>query len=73
MTEFFLERAAPLHFQIWSEFEAMPGLRLTLKQACRLIGGKPTDVMAALRDLIDASVLRQIGPYYVRADLGHRA
>ena len=59
-----------LHIRIWSEFHEMPGRRLTLTQAKRLFGGSTTDVAAALRDLVDAAVLRQIGPYYVRADFG---
>ena len=69
MTEI-LEKATELHFRICSEFYTMPGLRLTLTQACRLFGGRPSEVIAALGDLVDASVLRQIGPYYVRADFG---
>jgi hypothetical protein len=69
MTEI-LENTTELHCRIWSEFHTMPGLRLTLAQACRLFGGRPSKVIAALGDLVDASVLRQIGPYYVRADFG---
>jgi hypothetical protein len=69
MTEI-LEKATPLHFRIWSEFHTMPGLRLTFGQTCRLVDGRPSEVAAALRDLIDASILRHIGPYYVRADFG---
>ena len=69
MTEI-LEKATELHFRIWSEFHTMPGLRLTLAQACRLFGGRPSEVVAALGDLVDAAVLRQIGPYYMRADFG---
>jgi hypothetical protein len=67
MTEI-LTTASELHFRIWSEFHTMPGLRLTFGQACRLVGGEQTEVAAALQDLVDAAVLRQIGPYYVRAD-----
>ena len=48
----------------------MPGLRLTRNQACRLFGGESNKVVEALQDLVDAAVLRQIGPYYVRADIG---
>ena len=48
----------------------MPGLRLTRNQACRLFGGESSKVVEALQDLVDAAVLRQIGPYYVRADIG---
>ena len=69
MTEI-LTNATELHFRIWSEFHTMPGLRLTFGQACRLLGGKPTEVAEALQDLVEASVLRQVGPYYIRADIG---
>jgi hypothetical protein len=65
-----VERATDLHFRIWAEFRTMPGLRLTRNQACRLFGGESNNVAEALRDLVDAAVLRQIGPYYVRADIG---
>ena len=65
-----LERATDLHFRIWAEFRAMPGLRLTGNQACRLFGGQPNEVLDALQDLVDAAVLRHIGPYYIRADIG---
>lgn len=69
MTEI-LAKATELHYRIWAEFHTMPGLRLTLSQACRLFGGEPAEVTAALKDLVDASVLRQLGPYYIRADFG---
>ena len=65
-----VEGATDLQFRIWAEFRTMPGLRLTRNQACRLFGGESNEVVAALQDLIDAAVLRQIGPYYVRADIG---
>jgi hypothetical protein len=63
-------RATDLQFRIWAEFRTMPGLRLTRNQACRLFGGESNKVVEALQDLVDAAVLRQIGPYYVRADIG---
>jgi hypothetical protein len=69
MTEI-LERATDLHFRIWAEFRTMPGLRLTSEQACRLFGGEPNDVVDALQDLVDAAVLRRVGPFYIRADFG---
>ncbi|HEY6613369.1 MAG TPA: hypothetical protein VIZ32_02590, partial [Vicinamibacterales bacterium] len=59
-----------LRFRIWAEFRTMPGLRLSRNQACRLFGGESAKVVEALQDLVDAAVLRQIGPYYVRADIG---
>jgi nicotinate-nucleotide pyrophosphorylase len=65
-----VERATDLQFRIWAEFRTMPGLRLTRNQACRLFGGESNTVIEALQDLVDAAVLRQIGPYYVRADIG---
>ena len=65
-----VEGTTDLQFRIWAEFRTMPGLRLTRNQACRLFGGESNKVVAALQDLIDAAVLRQIGPYYVRADIG---
>jgi hypothetical protein len=65
-----LERATDLHARIWGEFRTMPGLRLTSDQSCRLFGGNPSEVAAALQDLVDAQVLRQVGPYYIRADFG---
>jgi hypothetical protein len=70
MTDIALESPSELHIRIWSEFHTMPGLRLTQDQACRLIGGAKTEVVEALQALVDAGVLRQIGPYYVRADFG---
>ena len=65
-----VERATDLHFRIWAEFRTMPGLRLTRNQACRLFGGESKNVVEALQDLVDAAVLRQIVPYYVRDDIG---
>ena len=65
-----LEQASDLHLRIWAEFSTMPGLRLTRDQACRLFGGEASQVISALQDLIDAAVLRQVGPYYIRADFG---
>ena len=65
-----VEGATDLQFRIWAEFRTMPGLRLTRNQACRLFGGESNNVVETLQDLVDAAVLRQIGPYYVRADIG---
>ena len=69
MTETTIAHATDLHFRIWNEFCEMPGSRLTLAQACRLFGGDPRVVERALQDLVDTAALRQIGPYYQRADL----
>jgi hypothetical protein len=69
MTGTAIARATDLHYRIWNEFREMPGSRLTLAQARRLFGGDPRAVDRAVQDLVDAAVLRQIGPYYLRADL----
>jgi hypothetical protein len=65
-----LERTTELHIRIWSEFNALPGLRLTGDQACRLFAEESSKVIGALQDLVDAAVLRQVGSYYIRADFG---
>jgi hypothetical protein len=63
-----LDAPTDLHYRIWGEFHTMPGLRPTADQVCRLMGGRRDQVIEALQRLVDAGVLRQIGPYYVRAD-----
>ncbi len=68
MTDTILESPTEMHYRIWGEFHEMPGLRMTLDQVCRLVGGNRADVVEALTGLIDAGVLRQVGPYYIRAD-----
>lgn len=69
MTELHPVQASNLHCRIWREYLEMPGLRLTLEQACRLWGVDEPTGATLLQDLVDAAVLRQIGPYYIRADL----
>lgn len=63
-------RATEMQIRIWSEFREMPGLRLTLGQACRLFDLDPEGGAEAMQALVDAGVLRQVGPFYLRADLG---
>ena len=65
-----LEGGTDMHVRIWGEFRTMPGLRLTRAQACRLFGGTSREVLDALQDLVDAAVLRRVGPYYIRDDIG---
>ncbi len=69
MTDTSLASPTELQFRIWGEFHTMPGLRVTQDQLCRLMGGARADVVEAVRGLVDAGVLRQVGPYYVRADI----
>jgi len=69
MTRVSIVQSTDLHHRVWSEFLEMPGLRLTLEQACRLWGVDQTTGADVLQDLVDGGVLRQVGPYYIRADL----
>ena len=62
-------RTTSEQLRIWREFRELPGLRLTLGQACRLFDLEPICGAEALQGLIDAGVLRQVGPFYLRADL----
>jgi hypothetical protein len=70
MTDLHTLQPGARHYRVWNEFLEMPGLRLTLEQACRLWGFDEATGASILQDLVDAAVLRQIGPYYIRADLG---
>jgi len=71
MTEF--DAVAPvdrdLNLRICAEFQEMPGLQLTLEQACRLWAVDRARGAEVLQKLVDAAVLRQVGPYYLRSDL----
>jgi Fic family protein len=58
-----------LRYRILNEFLEMPGMRITLPQACRLWALDPATGERVLRELVDAAVLRQVGKYYMRADL----
>ena len=70
MTDLHILQPSDLHYRVWSEYLEMPGLRLTLEQACRLWGLDAATATLILQDLVDAAVLRQVGQYYLRADLG---
>jgi hypothetical protein len=69
MTDTVLSAPTELQCRIWGEFHSMPGLRVTEDQLCRLMGGDRAEVVEVLRGLVDAGVLHQVGPYYVRADI----
>ncbi|HEU4691534.1 MAG TPA: hypothetical protein VFS23_24390 [Vicinamibacterales bacterium] len=69
MIDTVLSSPTALQFRIWGEFNTLPGLRLTEDQLCRLMGDDRADVAEALRGLVEAGVLRGIGPYYIRADI----
>jgi len=70
MVDLFSGPDMQLHDRIWGEFNEMPGLRLTLEQASRLWDVDPVRLSSVLQELVEMAVLRQIGPYFVRADLG---
>jgi hypothetical protein len=59
-----------LETRVRGEYDEMPGQRLTLVQAARLWGVDVTVGAALLNRLVASGFLRQVGPYYFRADLG---
>ena len=56
--------------RVHGEYMEMPGLRLTLAQACRLWNVDPATSLAVLNRLVEAQFLRLSGPHYVRAATG---
>jgi hypothetical protein len=61
-----------LEARVKGEYDEMPGQRLTLDQAARLWGVDVNVGAALLTRLVESGFLRRVGPYYFRADLGHR-
>lgn len=61
MTHYELSSLASLALRIKREFEEMPGLHLTLQQACRLWGLGPDLCDALLRALVSEGFLVQTG------------
>lgn len=56
--------------RVHGEFMEMPGLRLTLAQACRLWNVDAATSLDVLNHLVDDQFLRVSGPHYVRAAAG---
>ena len=56
--------------RVHGEFVEMPGLRLTVAQACRLWDVDATTGLDVLTQLVDTQFLRLSGPHYVRAASG---
>lgn len=56
--------------RVHGEYMEMPGLRLTLAQACRLWNADPDTSRDVLNRLVEEQFLRQSGPHYVRAAAG---
>jgi hypothetical protein len=61
---------SPLLHRVHGEYMEMPGLRLTLAQACRLWNADPTTSLDVLNRLVEEQFLRLSGPHYVRAATG---
>jgi hypothetical protein len=56
--------------RVHGEFMEMPGLRLTLAQACRLWNVDAATSRDVLNQLVNEQFLRLSGPHYVRAAAG---
>jgi hypothetical protein len=56
--------------RVHGEYMEMPGLRLTLAQACRLWNIDQGTSRDVLNRLVDEQFLRLSGPHYVRAASG---
>jgi hypothetical protein len=56
--------------RVHGEFMEMPGLRLTVAQACRLWNVDQATSLGVLNQLVDEQFLRLSGPHYVRAAAG---
>lgn len=56
--------------RVHGEYMEMPGLRLTLAQACRLWNADATTSLDVLNQLVEKQFLRLSGPHYVRAAAG---
>jgi hypothetical protein len=54
--------------RVCAEYLEMPGLQLTLPQACRLLNTNPEVGRHVLDSLVDSAFLRRSGAHYVRAD-----
>lgn len=56
--------------RVTGEFLEMPGLQLTLSQACRLWNMDPATSLAALETLVSQAFLRRAGQHYLLAGSG---
>jgi hypothetical protein len=59
-----------LRQRVFGEYMEMPGLRLTVAQACRLWNVDSVTGRQVLNTLVDEQFLRLSGPHYVRAATG---
>ena len=56
--------------RVYAEYLEMPGLQLTLPQACRLWNTNLEVGQQVLDSLVESTFLRRRGSHYVRADSG---
>ena len=56
--------------RVHGEYMEMPGLRLTVAQACRLWNVDAATSLDVLNRLVNEHFLRVTGPHYVRAAAG---
>jgi hypothetical protein len=59
-----------LRNRVCSEYLEMPGLKLSVPQACRLWNTDPVSSQDVLSELVEAAFLRRRGDFYLRADAG---
>jgi hypothetical protein len=59
--------------RIVGEYLEMPGLNVTIPQACRLWDIDPPRCVHVLGTLLASGFLRKSGDVYVRADIGRNA
>jgi hypothetical protein len=59
--------------RIIGEFLEMPGLNLTIPQACRLWSITRPQCLRVVDALVASGFLRRSGEFYVRAETGRRA
>ena len=58
--------------RICAEYRELPGLQLTIAQACRLWSADRNVGRQTLDALVEAAFLRRCGEHYVRADAGYQ-
>jgi hypothetical protein len=68
-----IEDDRAVHARIRSEYQEMPGLRLTLSQAARLFGLEPVSCERVLNTLVVDGELWTNGRDFVRPNAGRRS
>ena len=68
-----IEDDGAVHARIRSEYQEMPGLRVTLPQAARLFGLEPTSCERVLNTLVVDGELWTNGREFVRPNAGRRS